>query len=438
MSNHSLARSARFRLAIVASLIARSSGIALQVIALPIAAAALSSAGFAVYALSTAILGWLTLSNFGIGPALTVRVSDALGRGDDPLAGQLFVTGTALMAFIVALVSIITLLLLYNTDILTSIFLKTNISYYETLDLFNTIIFVFAITMMILPFESVQAAYQETHYTNIYVSVGTLCAAICTVTLAALHPTPLSIILAVQVPTLIARFLSCLHCLLRHRALASALKRPQWQHPSRLLAEGTHFFLSGSATNFLSHVFPILLIGTLASPNDIATTAAVMGSVTILSSFFELTNQPLLGALPEARLKKDINWIKDKYRTILISNLCFSFIILIIFGVFGKYIFNFWYQGVVNPSNFTLLFAGIYLVLRSIDFTHTIFISGFGNIKKISYVLFLKSIIYAILIYTFSNETMIELIFLFLIISTFLFSMGPLYLIFLRCINSIR
>jgi O-antigen/teichoic acid export membrane protein len=416
------------RMAIAASLVARMSGIALQVVSLPIAAAALSSGGFAVYSIAAAILGWLSLSSFGIGPALTVRVSAAIGQGDDLLAKNQFATGAFIMLAITALVTLTLVGLMEFSNFSSDMFAKTGISHRDSYQILYALIAIFCVTTAMLAFESAQLSMQESYFLNGYTAAGTLLAAIATFYVSKTDPTPLKILLAIQMPMLVARFINVVHFSWRHKSLVGGVLNPKMMQVRAFFIEGMHFFLSGSVANFLAHVFPILLIGTLASPEYTSATAAVMNAIIILASFFSLANQPLLGALPEALARDDRAWISRAYRLTLSVNVAFAAGVFAIFSLMGVPLFDFWYQGTIHPSSGMLMFAGVYLLFLAFDVSHFTFLAGCGRLASASFILLVRTSVYAVALYIFAKADMGELPFALLALSCCTLSLIPLAL----------
>jgi len=75
-------RERRLKYAIGTSLGSKISTAIVQILAFPIAIRALGEAQFVLYAMLGSAIGWIGLINVGVGPPLTVRMSEAQAAGD--------------------------------------------------------------------------------------------------------------------------------------------------------------------------------------------------------------------------------------------------------------------------------------------------------------------------------------------------------------------
>ena len=80
----------RIKYAVVTSLCSKAITIIMQVVALPIAVKALGNKQFVLYSMLISAVGWLSLVNLGIGPALTVNIAEAAVLKDRETEKRLF------------------------------------------------------------------------------------------------------------------------------------------------------------------------------------------------------------------------------------------------------------------------------------------------------------------------------------------------------------
>ena len=91
-------------------------------------------------------------------------------------------------------------------------------------------------------------------------------------------------------------------------------------------------------------------------------------------------------------------------------------------------LFEFWYQGSINPSIGMLVFAGLYLVLLACDVSHFTFLAGCGRLASASSILLLRTLIYAAALLWVSGPKMDSLPFSLLALSCGTLSLVPLAL----------
>ena len=91
--------------------------IGIQVLAMPLAIRALGPKSFALYAMLSSALMWLSLANIGMGPRVAIEIADAEVRGDKPRQSRL-VTGTFVpISALIVVLFILVLILSATADV---------------------------------------------------------------------------------------------------------------------------------------------------------------------------------------------------------------------------------------------------------------------------------------------------------------------------------
>ena len=94
-------RERRLKYAIATSLGSKVTTAIVQIVAFPIALAALGQEQFVLYAMLASAVGWLGLVNIGVGPPLTVLMSEAAASGDRIRQQRLFASALWPVALLV-------------------------------------------------------------------------------------------------------------------------------------------------------------------------------------------------------------------------------------------------------------------------------------------------------------------------------------------------
>lgn len=405
---------------------ARFSGVLLQVVSLPIAAAALGTQGFAIYAMLVAIMSWLTLSNLGIGPALTVLLSRQRGMGDTAAMRTTFGTGVWLMGAITSGVSLVAALALAVSPVADLVFGSYPDHHGEILASLGLAIAFFFVTTNLNSIEATQLAFQQQYQLNMFVGAGTLVAAIAVFASAKLLPLPSVILVASQLPLLVARIANSVLFLTAHREITPWPPVVDGQLAGSLCKSGLQFSSAGMLNNFLCHVFPLLVIGAVSAPNETATFAAVVNAVIIAASFFSVFSIPLLSAVPDAYARGDISWIRKAYRRMLMLNLCYATAIFVVLALIGEWLFRIWYQGTVSPDRAMLSAAGFYLVMLGLESVNFTFLAGLGQISRNSFWMMSKAVLAAALIAATASMNASVLPIVLLIVTSVALSAIPL------------
>lgn len=429
-------RNKKLRRALGTSVVARSAGILLQVVSLPIAAAALGPEGFSVYSMIGAILAWMTLSNLGIGQATTLHMSKALGEGREIQSLVILYASWVVLVLLTLVALLVVICLMLFTPLVDEVF-KTHAS--DMAPVYGALIFaciVFFITQNLSIFESAQLAHQRQDLYNIATAVGTTLAAGAVFLTAQHGASVLAILSAVHLPVLAMRVANAI--------IVWRMIRPGLQ--SNLAVTGSDFrrvvqdgvsFVSGSAvSNFLCHPLSILTVGIYADSLVAASFSALMGAVILASAVFGLVMAPFRGALPEASVRGDASWIRRMYTTTLCGNFVYALFPCILFAVFGESLFSVWYQGSVQPSRDLLIPAGLYMLCQAIDVTNYNFLANLGKVKTASRWMLGKSVVTAVVVWSLAAEGRPDLSLWGVVVGNIVLSLCPLGLMcgrLLRC-----
>lgn len=382
---------------------------------------------FALYAMLAAIMSWLLLSNLGIGPALTVRMSNNIGQQLVDENVKLFSVAFWLMlsvSAIVVLTAVAIYLLSPAADFAFSKFpnLNVDISY-----AIPTIFLIFFLMVNVSTLEAAQLAYQQRHVYNIAILFGTIFAVICVLLAAQYTPNPTAILLAVNSPLLIARIFNAL--LFLRTATDLQIEPPKFDRTlvKKLFGDGILFWAAGTINNFLCHPFSIIVIATVATSEIAAPISASMNAVIILSSFFGFLMTPFLGAVPNAWSSGDKKWVLRMYFYTLSVNLCYSLFIFFALSMYGLSIFDFWYQGAFQFQMSVLFWMGAYIVCLGIEVTNYHFLASINRLTIASFLLLVKASTYAgLLLYFASNEGQLLNPFFLLTLTNFSIALIPL------------
>lgn len=410
----------------------------LQIVSLPIAAAALGVEGFALYAMMIAVLSWLMLSNLGIGPALTIRVARLRGEEDWAAIRETFSTGYWLMVAIVTSVAFLASLGAISTPMADWLFAGYPGHSREIGISLGLVIIFFCLTTSLNVVEAVQLAFQQQHRLNLFLSGGTLVAAITVIVTASFYASPSAILIAGQMPQLLARLINATSFLRAHRSIAPWPPKMERRLAKPLLADGLRLTSAGALNHFLCHVVPLLAIGALSTATQTAKFAAVNNAIVLAASVFSIVSAPLFGGVPEALSRGDAEWIRRAYLRVLAINLIYAFTVLTLVATVGEQIFQLWYRGIVSPDRWMLVAASVYLVSLGIESVNYTFLATLGQIKAASAWLLTKAVVSASSVVAISGANVSYLPFLILVGSNALLSAIPLTLLMVRQYRAIR
>lgn len=424
-------RNQNLRYALFTAVIARMSGIALQIVSLPIAAFQLGPADFSIYAMLGAILAAMTLSNLGMGQSTTLHMSNALAARDRTTAREMLSLSLTIIGLISLVVSAVMAALIIWSPLMEFAFSQHLQGAQAPKAAALFVCAVFLATQVLSAIEAAQLAQQKQYRLNIAISLGTLVAAGAVWWAATVAPSVLMILVAVHLPVIVSRSLNAFSVITDIWPKIADL-RPALSHARSLVADGLRFLSSTSLSNFLCHALSVITVGLFAAPLATASFVALMNAVLLFCSALSLVAIPFRSAMPEAQKHGDHEWMRTAKFRLLAANLAIAFLVCLLFSVFGQWLFSVWYQGSVDPSRLALLGASIYCILLAIEVANFTYLSSIGWLEGSSRWLLLRSLSAAVAVLVAASLGYHELVFWVLALFSFAFSFIPLTVIMIR------
>lgn len=392
-NSHDIGRARRFSYAVITSIASKVSTAGVQIVALPIAAAALGTHGFALYSLLAAAVGWLALANLSIGPGLGVRLAGLRVVDSPQTTSEVFSSGFFLNLILVMLVGAAAMGAIWNLPVHewfgpAYIQDKDEIRYGLT-----ALVVFFIVQSSLAPVEAAQTAYQNQHVLNIVAAAGGLCCIFAVIATAAETPSPVSLIVAMNSPTLLARVGNAVAFVARNSAL---FPRPSGLNKTvcrELATSGLTYSLAGTAGHFLSHIFPVLVIGRNFAPDTAGAFAATMNAIILASGVLSMVTTPMWPAIADSIARGDREWARRAYGRLLGATLLFGTMVAVVFSTFGTRIFDVWFRGHIQPHWTLLTAAGLYFLASSWEVAHFMTLVGLNRIKTASTLMFLRSVV---------------------------------------------
>lgn len=397
-----------YRYSLLSSLISKGSTALLQVICLPLMTAALGPKGFALYAMISAAGSWLALANIGWGPNLAVRIARNRVAGSEDVEKELFSSafysnlGISLLVVIVAGLAVV----LGPTG---SVFGETYASDHKaiTLGLLALILFFFC-QVNLLIFESARAGYQLQYEINLVGAVAAIPTFLAIYLTLQLKPGPVELIIATIAPGVILRFFYAAYVWWTNDKFRPSLRRYSKTLSRSLAGDGLFYVLAGGVGNLLAHVFPVLLVGRIFSPEITAAFSVSMTLVLLFMGAVSIISAPLLPALADSLARGDKQWAYSTYRKIRNRTIGFTGAIVACLLLFQGQIFTLWLGGKLRMPVELLVASGIYLIASAWEVMHFSVLVGIGEVRKASILVFSRCVVGAIamiLIVPLAGET---------------------------------
>jgi O-antigen/teichoic acid export membrane protein len=373
--------------AISTSLLTKGVGAVYQVVSLPLIIGLLTEEEFGYFSILTALIGWVTILQGGIGPSITrlyarnSRVS-IKSRIEAVTLGIVFVYGAILLVALMVLSYAEIIIPKYRFE-----------AFLLSILVFLTLVFSLA--------DSVRLGLHQQHISNIYMAVSNI------LVVASLYLVSkqlfldkydfLLIIMAIYLPPVIVKIINSIEV---YGGLSNLPKMISYNRNKRLykivglLITSVIFVqISGMLIKSISAmywgVYDIKEAGRLE---------VIFRTLTILGTFYPMIQIPLWPLLIRARREGERVILRNISMYLVLGFFSFSILILFVLGFGGESLFSIW-LGKMNYFSVTEIYAvGFYFIAISISQALIVIYMGYEKFSVLSKVLFSEALLYALVI----------------------------------------
>ena len=392
--DHAAHRTHRIKLAALTSIASKVVTIALQVFALPLALHALGVAKFGVYEMLGATLSWVTMAQVGIGPGLTLGISTSVAKGDTSAQSRYFSSALYMVGTVVAALCLVLLMCIWVLPVAALFGGKINPSVTPELRLDMTCLVIFLLTRIILSvFDAAQAGYQEQYICNLWATLGNILSLIALIFATRIHPTILTIIVAVNALPIIADVFNAARLIgWSHPALKPKLANFDWVLGKSLLGNGVAFS-TVVASSYLMYSCSVLLIGRMHGPQSAATFAVLQQACNTALGTVVMFVQPLWPALNDAKSRSDRGWAVRASSKVTLFSMAYALAVGLVMAVFGHEIFKIWYHSRIDITEPLQICFGLYFVLAVWEYVHYNILIGMNNLLVPAVLMAVRSVV---------------------------------------------
>lgn len=383
----------RLKLAVLASVIAKSVGFILQVVSIPLAVSALGPARFGIYTMIVSAVVWLEVGRFGIGPGLTSQLASAAHNNEPEKERKVFTNAFSVMLmlsiFMIGLLAAGTYF--FSSSIPNWSFLKeidAGDVYFATFLLIICIIFqmIFGIA------DFARSAYQEDYINNIFSAATSISSIVLIYSFSRLIPTISGLCFATFGAIAIFKLLNWMHLVFKSRPfIRPHLKLFEFELSRTLVVSGSAFGLCQIAT-LLLHNVSLLQLGAVAGPASLASFVAVFRLFQLLSTGVLMLTTPTWSAVIDARMRGDFGWIKRSYVIIAALVIIFSVCCAVGMLIYGAAIIGLWIGSVMEIDKSVLALLSLYFVIWMWNHLNTIYLYGLDEVWYVAKVLLFESV----------------------------------------------
>jgi O-antigen/teichoic acid export membrane protein len=373
-------RERRLKYAIGTSLGSKISTAVVQILAFPIAIRALGDAQFVLYAMLGSAIGWIGLVNVGVGPPLTVRMSDAQAAGDRVRQQQLL-SSAFFPVLLLVLATGGALALASRFVEPAALFGARYAADRQTIMSGLWLLAIILLSQTLLSVvEAAQLGHQEQHHFNAMAIGGNLASAVAIVLVAILGPSVVGMVAAVGVPPVCFRIANAVRFMRGRPYLRPTPGAVSWTLCRALLTTGLVFSLASGVGNFLCHQLPIVLVGRWRPLAEASSLAVALNALVLAAGMVASVAMPLWPAISDGMARGDRAWVARAYRRILAYAVGYGALGGVVFAILGSRLFTLWYGPSVDVSPALCAALGLYFFLLMWENAHFAVLIGVNRI----------------------------------------------------------
>jgi O-antigen/teichoic acid export membrane protein len=327
-------RSGLLRRAVLTSLSGKAVTVVTQLLAIPMSIGALGMERYGAYAMLVAAFIWAQAASTLVGSALTLKLVQANADQDRPRESALFSTAFffAVMVSVVLSIGLQAatewldfgrLFGLQEADLVRELRIA---SYWMA--------WIIPLNVVLSLAEAAHAGYQKQYINNLLTMAANAVGLFALLLLVRIHPSIVTLVLAMFLPAVVARIVNLLLLLRSHPFVM-----PAWRHFNGSLLIG--MLIMGAAFgvtqigSFFYQQFTVFYVGRESSTTEAAYFATMMVVVAMSGNVLVMFTQPLMPALRDALAQGDEAWIRRAHALTLrrlVPYVCMATILIALTG----------------------------------------------------------------------------------------------------------
>lgn len=360
------------------SLMVKGASIIVSLLIIPLTLGYLSPYEYGVWLTLNSVLTWVNYFDIGLGHGLRNRLVEALANKDFKL-GQIYVSTTFFLMFLIALVLVLFFLLI-NSWIDWNCLLNVTDSV-PNLPLVVTIVFVsLCVSFIFKTVGTIYLAYQEPAINNLLFFLGSLVSYIWIFVLTKTTEVSLvKVALAFSLSPVLVFAFAYPFTFYVHKSIAPSVKAIKMKYARNLTGLGLQFFFLQISCLVIFSTSNIL-ISRLFNPSEVTPYNMAFKYFNVIAMLFAIVISPLWSAITDAYVKKETAWIIMNIRKMMIFwGLC-SFGLLLMIPI-SKFVFRLWIGDEVQISYSLSISMATYTSVYLWTQIFASYSNGVGNLK---------------------------------------------------------
>jgi O-antigen/teichoic acid export membrane protein len=373
-------RSNKAKKNILQAIIIKGIGIAISLVLVPLTIHYVNPTQYGIWLTLGSIIGWFNFFDIGFGNGLRNKFAEAVAKGEHDLARTYVSTTYAILCIIIAIVLV--LFFCINPFLNWSRILNTPDSMKGELSLLAMMVFVFFCIQFVLQLlNTVMTANQEPAKASIFNLLGSIFSL--TVIFILTKTTKGNLIYLGAAlgfaPVLVLIVSSFWFYNKQYKRYSPSFSHVKFKFARDLMTLGIKFFVLQIAALIIYETSNII-IAQLFGPAQVTPFNIAYKYFSVISMAFSIIMLPFWSAFTEAWFKKDIVWIKNVMKNLIILWGLISFVAFIML-VSSNFIYRMWVgKEIVVPFSISIVIAA-YVILNAWCAIFSNFLNGVGKIK---------------------------------------------------------
>ncbi len=382
-------KDAALRGAIATGLLAKGTGVAVQLIAIPFAIRHLGLEGFGQYATAVAMFSWISLCETVVGQSMVRKMVVAIRNKDEDRATSIAFTGAVSVAAAAVIVGALLAgaLALWN--------LLCGGESYSVGPLYIAAGFIAVLRVVLAIAGRVRSAFQQTHVDNTFSIVANLAAIVFVFTAVTYKPSPLTLLLAVSLPPLVCQMVSG-WLLFSNNQLLQGQRTFLPEIARELVSEGKWISLAQMGT-ILERQVPLVIFALASEPALAGQYAIAMQLLLMAAGPVIMITVPLMPAVADSMHSGDNVWWSKRIdfltKAILLVGLAAVASALVIGPATLSFLFG--VDHLFTPASCGLLAAWLTAIVAA-NCYHCV-LMAVGQVKQLGLLLFAQGILFVLL-----------------------------------------
>lgn len=367
-------RSTRLRAAVVTGGVAKVLAVAVQLVAVGIAARALESHAFGSYLVMASVVAWLGLAAVGVGPGLTQRMAATTAKDDGAGQASAFSSSIALsgLFLLVTAAAVLTIAWIATSGERSPPALTSDVRSAAALLGLAT-----AMQVWLSVVEAAQLGHQEQHFTNVFYAAG-LASVLAILLVAGPHLTTVTgFVAATAVPPVVAKAANAVVYVARHRYL---LTRNISVRESAGVLSTSVAFAAISFGSLASQQLGFLWLAYVAGPSAAVPLGVMLRLHLAAFGAVVLVTQPLWPAVADAVAHHDSGWARRAYRRVSWATVTYAAVYAVGVASIGSFLIQLWTGTHVQVPPLMLVLFGLYFVVAVWAHVNAITLVGLGKV----------------------------------------------------------